>query len=84
MADELNTNGSDAAEAAPVIETPADSAAVLAALEAAAQTAQDEAADYKDRWLRAGERVERLRLPRLKQRRSAGQRPGASSVSALT
>ena len=40
MADELNTNGSDAAEAAPVIETPADSAAVLAALEAAAQTAQ--------------------------------------------
>ena len=28
MADELNTNGSDAAGAAPVIETPADSAAV--------------------------------------------------------
>ncbi|MFZ1506756.1 MAG: nucleotide exchange factor GrpE [Anaerolineae bacterium] len=61
MADELNTNGSDAAEAAPVIETPADSAAVLAALEAAAQTAQDEAADYKDRWLRATAEAQNMR-----------------------
>lgn len=61
IADELNTNGSDAAEAAPVIETPADSAAVLAALEAAAQTAQDEAADYKDRWLRATAEAQNMR-----------------------
>lgn len=65
MADELNTNGNGAAEkdagAAPVIETTADRAAVLAALEAAAQTAQAEAADYKDRWLRATAEAQNMR-----------------------
>lgn len=62
MAEELNTNGNGAAEtnagAAPLPETADDRAA---ALEAAAQTAQAEAAEYKDRWLRATAEAQNMR-----------------------
>ena len=66
MAEELNTNGdvtieAETAEAAPAAEPSADPNAALSAMAASLEAAQAEAADYKDRWLRATAEAQNMR-----------------------
>lgn len=64
MTDELKANDGltpEASETPPLVEPAAEAADALAALEAALQAAQAEAADYKDRWLRATAEAQNMR-----------------------